>query len=458
MLVGSIAGSSSTVKAAGDYTNPELILTTVEDIEVFYDDYKVNDVLIDTNLTKNQDGRHIYKITLKQDGYVSLLLSAYGVKKTVEKWAPTYSVTSSDARLTATVYRDSMLFYPVGQTVVATGDINGVSIDKIALDQGTYYIAIVADKYVGATNGSPSVTYVKGTAKLIVYYQQVLNNEIYRPSNVGKENLVSIDREFISLLTVTNPKDYYIFEITDKALVKVNMMYGSTKTAKFVLYSAEREELLTKIVAGNSIWYNVEKYLEPGIYYCSLETITPYDGGQTNLLITQTVYPLKLTQKNEKVNSYITVTTIDAPKEIRYVKGKLTNSELISNKWNSGKVITDVLQFGVNMTGYYTVRVTDEYGNMFMQSINVATCDKKVPNKPIIKTYKAGTFVVSGTAEKSTTVTVTVNGRAYTCTASSKKGYYKCTLPYLLVKDNSIEVNVQDMSGNVSEKAIVSVK
>jgi len=236
------------------------------------------------------------------------------------------------------------------------------------------------------------------------------------------------------------------------------MMYGSTKTAKFVLYSAEREELLTKIVAGNSIWYNVEKYLEPGIYYCSLETITPYDGGQTNLLITQTVYPLKLTQKNEKVNSYITVTTIDAPKEIRYVKGKLTNSELISNKWNSGKVITDVLQFGVNMTGYYTVRVTDEYGNMFMQSINVATCDKKVPNKPIIKTYKAGTFVVSGTAEKSTTVTVTVNGRAYTCTASSKKGYYKCTLPYLLVKDNSIEVNVQDMSGNVSEKAIVSVK
>jgi hypothetical protein len=109
------------------------------------------------------------------------------------------------------------------------------------------------------------------------------------------------------------------------------------------------------------------------------------------------------------------------------------------------------------MTGYYTVRVTDEYGNMFMQSIRVNNCDKKAPEKPVIKSYVAETFVVSGTAEKNSLITVYVNGRPLTCTASSK-GNYKLTLKTKLLKEDIIEVTAQDISGNISEKAEVIVK
>ena len=293
----------------------------------------------------------------------------------------------------------------------------------------------------------------------VIYYQELINNEIYRPSKVGTENQISVDTEFAGLLTTTNPKDYYKIELTDKALVKLNVMYGSKNSAKFVLYSTEREELVTKTILGNSVWYNVEKYLEPGTYYCSLETLTPYDGGETNILITQTVYPLKLTKVNDTVNSYIKIETIDDPKEIRYVSGKLTNSELTSTKWNNAKIVTEGLKFGVNKIGYYTVRVTDQYGNMFMQSIKVTSCDKKAPNKPTIKSYIAGSYVVSGIAEKKATVTVTLNGvQIYTCIASSSKGNYKCTLPSILVKGIKVEVYVTDGAGNISEKVRVIVK
>ncbi len=458
LLVGGIMGSSDQVQASGDYTNPELSITRVEDIDV-YSNYVMNNLPFDNTIYNNQDGGQVYKVTLDEDGFVSLLLSARLVNQTVQTYSTRgSSSTSGFATLTATIYRDSKLLYPVAPAVTATGTVKGETLDKIALDQGTYYISINSPKYSSVLSGSTTtVVSVQGIAELLFYYQEVHNNETYRPSNIGNENQVLIEKEFVGLLTTTNPKDYYKFELTDKALVKLNFMYGSTKNLKFVLYSPEREELVTKTITGNSVWYNVEKFLEPGIYYCSLESITPYDGGLTNLLINQTVYPLKLTQKNGYTNSYITVETIDAPLEIRYVLGKLTNSELTSIKWNSAKVITEDLQFGVNKVGYYTVRVTDEYGNMFMQSIRVNSCDKKAPNKPTIKSYKAESLQISGTAEKNSIVTITVNNTIYTCTTSSK-GVYKCPLVYKLVKGDNIEVFAQDISGNVGAKAGVIVK
>lgn len=458
LLAMGFAANSTDAHASGDYTGTDLSLTKVDDIGVYNSNFIINELAIDNTIYANNNGEQVYKITLDNDGFISLLLTARNVVKTVAKIGTGGSLTPNEAKLTATVYRDSMLLYPVVPSVTATGIIKGESTQKIALDQGTYYIAVKTDKYSNISVGNmTTITSVTGKAECIVYYQEVKNNEIYRPSNVGKENQVIIDTKFDSLLTTTNPKDYYKFELTDKALVKLNVMYGSKNSAKFVLYSTEREELITKTITGNRIWYNVEKFLEPGIYYCSLESITPYDGGLTNILITQTVYPLKLTQENVSINTYITVDTIDNPKEIRYVLGKLTNSELTSAKWNSGKVITGDLSFGVNKVGYYTVRVTDEYGNMFMQSIKVNTCDKKAPNKPVIKSYLADSFVISGTAEKSTTVIITIAGIPYKCVVSSK-GNYKYTFPSKLIKGTLIEAVSQDVSGNISGKTTVTVK
>ncbi len=450
-------GSSSIAQAAVDYTNKPVTITEVQDIDV-YNEYKTNATLIDTAYTDNMDGYQIYRFTLTEDGFIRLVLSAKGVTKTVLKIGKNSSMTNTDAIVTATVYRDQKMLYGVVPTVTAQGTKIGESTHKIALDKGTYYIAIKTDPYSQvSTADTVTTTTVRGTAEFIVYYQSVDSDELYRPSSVGKENPLSFETVYKSILTVPNPKDYYRFELTDKALIKINFMYSSTKSAKFTLYGPDREELLTKTFTGNNVWYNVEKYLEPGTYYCALETLTANDGGQTSILINQTVYPLILSQENLKTNSYISVSTIDQPVEIRWVKGKLTNSELNSSKWKSGKVITDTKMFGINMTGYYTVRVTDEYGNMFMQSIRVTSCDKKAPVKPVIKSYSAASYDISGTAEKNSFVTVYVNGKAFTCTASSK-GNFKLTLKFQLQKGDIIEVNAQDISGNISEKAEVIVK
>ena len=461
-MAGGVIGNSNHASAASDRTDTAVTLTEVQDIGV-YNNYNINEVYIDNMLnTDSADGNVIYKFTIPQDGFIKLGISATDLVKTVTKIGSTYSVNTYQASLTATVYRDPKLMYAVVPTLTYKVSPTGNTItesNQVALDVGTYYIAFKTDPYSLVSDAKTTTsTYVKGKASFVLYYQKVESDERYRPSSVGLENKLGFETVYKSMLTVPNPKDYYYFELEDKALLKINFMYASTKSAKFTLYGPDREELLTKTFTGNNVWYNVEKYLEPGIYYCSLETTTANDGGKTSLLLNQTVYPLILSQENKNTNSYISVSTIDQPFEIRWVKGKLTNSELNSSKWKSGKVITDTKMFGINMTGYYTVRVTDEYGNMFMQSISVTNCDKKAPDKPKIKTYKADTFVISGTAEKNSIVYISVNGRApITCTASSN-GNFKCTLKTKLMKEDIIEVSAQDISGNISAKTEVIVK
>ena len=461
ILVAGAAGRQRIASAASDRTGTVITLTEVQDIGV-YNNYIVNEANIDTmSTTDASDGTVIYKFTLPEDGFIKLGINATELKKTVLKMGSAYTTEHSQATLTATVYRDPKLMYAVIPTLTWKVGPSGSKITesaKFALDVGTYYVVFKTDPYAVVTaSNTTTTTYVKGKAEFILYYQKVESDEMYRPSSVGLENKLGFETVYKSMLTVPNPKDYYSFVLDDKALMKINFMYASTQSAKFTLYGPDWEELVTRTFTGNNIWYNVEKYLEPGKYYCSLETTTPNDGGKASLLINQTVYPLILSQKNESTNSYITVSTIDQPVEIRWVKGKLTNSELNSNKWRSGKVITDTKLFGINMTGYYTVRVTDEYGNMFMQSIRVTNCDKKAPAKPTVKTYKADTQVVSGTAEKNSLVTVYVNNNPVTCTASSK-GNYKCTLKMKLMKGDIIEVSAQDISGNISAKTEVIVK
>jgi hypothetical protein len=446
------------VEAAGDYTNPELKVTEVEDISVYNDNYTVNDITINNAIYDNQDGHHIYKFTLEEDGYVSLLITCRRVEKITKKYGTSNSSSAADATVSATIYRDKRLLYPVTPVISAKGRVKGESASKIALDKGTYYVAVIVDKYTNITsNSGASETYCYGTAELIVYYQPLISYEQYRPSMVGKENELKLEEDFKGVLTATNPKDYYKFTLNDKALVKINYMYSSVNSAKFTLYSSEREVLLSKTFSGGSIWYNVEKYLEPGVYYCSLETTKQYDSGTTSILINPTVYSLTLEQRNRSKNSYVEVATIDDPMEIRYVLGKLTNSELTSAKWNKGKQITDTLKFGVNKLGYYTVRVTDQYGNMFMQSIKITDCDREAPLIPAIETCKADTFVISGTAEKDSFISVYVNNKLYTCVTNSK-GSYNCTLPSKIIKGSFIEVTAADISGNVSEKAGVLVE
>lgn len=447
-----ITPGSTPAKAAYDGTATPIKLVRVTDIDAETDyGSNYNEIKINTQNYSWQDGEGIYKMVLEEDSYVKLLISARNLDKIQIKSG---NSTINAANVTATVYRDSKLYYPVMPAVTATGDKAGISVQKYALDKGTYYIAIRTDRY---SSSSSSTIYVDGTAEFIVYYQQLASNETYRPSSKGKENLITLGSKFRGVLTIPNPKDYYMFELKERALLKINFMYDSKNNAKFILYGSDRQELMNRTFQGNNVENSVLKYLERGIYYCSVETVAKDDGGSTVLQLSQTVYPLELKQINTTTNSYINVETIAYPKEVRYIKGDLSSYEISGSKWNNGKVITNEMKFGVNETGVYTVRVTDEYNNMFIETIKVTKCDTKAPKKPTIKSYAAGSIIISGTAEKNTDIIITINNKQYTCTADDK-GNYSCDLNNVLAKGNKIEVYSRDISGNISAKAVALVQ
>jgi hypothetical protein len=461
ILIGIIFGDFGTLRtfAQTTITHSELKITKVSDIEV-YNDYEINNISIDNAVYPYYETK-IYKFTLSEDGFIKLFLTAdklTKLKTTLTSNTPKYEV--QEPVLTATVYRDEKLLYSVIPTITAKGSIsaarpsvNGETKDKIALDKGTYYVAIKSDQY---QQGNSS-TQVRGQAGLILYYQSVISDEYIRPSSVGQENPIELNDTFHGLLTVANPKDYYAFSIKERSLVTIKYMYESTKKAKFVLYGKDRDVQSTKQFVGNNTWNQEELLLEAGKYYVSLETLTTGDGGRTSLSIIPTPYLTELTLKNRSQNSYIEVETIEAPREVRYLKGKLTQKDINNAKWKNASLITEQLQFGVNSKGYYSIRVVDDNGNMVIDNIRVAACDSTAPAKPKITGYGTGSYEVVGTAEKNSIVTVIYNNRQYIGEADSK-GKYSVILAAPLRTRAKVEVFATDISGNASKNAVVVVK
>lgn len=459
-LAGMMLGSSESVEASTRITYEDLKLTEVSDIEVF-NNYKINNLHINNDIYPYNESK-IYRFTLEKDGFVKLILTADKVSKINSTYSSSgYRQTYQESLLTATVYRDDKLLFTVIPTITARGSlnptkpsVNGETKDKVALDKGTYYVAIRTDKYQQSSN---TVSQVRGQAGFILYYQSVKSDEFIRPSSVGQENPIEIDNTFHGLLTVANPKDYYTFKLKERSLLKIEYMYESTKRAKFVLYGQNREVLLTKQFNGNNVLNQEELLLEAGQYYISLESVTAGDGGRTSLYLNAKPYTTELTQINRSKNSYIEVETIERPKEVRYLKGRLSQEDIQSSSWRTANLITEDLQFGVNSAGYYSVRVVDDKGNMTIDNIRVTVCDSTAPAKPKITTYAANSYEVKGSAEKNSTVTVVHNNRSYTCTANSK-GNYSCVLATRLSKGARVEVYAADISGNISESAVVAVK
>ena len=455
IMTGITLGGENLAKADVQTPVGELKITKVSDIEVS-NEYEINEITIDNGVYPYYETKN-YKFTLEQDGFVKILLTADKLSKI------TYSTSKQTVQepvLTATVYRDDKMLYDVIPTIIAKGSISSIKAsvhgetkDKVALDKGTYYVSIKTDK----AQGINSTTYVKGQADFILYYQPIISDEFHRPSSIGHENPITFDKAFHGLLTVVNPKDYYSFEIKERSLVNIKYMYESSKKAKFVLYGKDRDAQITKQFTGNNVMYHEELLLEAGKYYISLETLTAGDGGRTKVEISNIPYPLKLKQVNKSKNSYIRVDTIDAPKEVRYLRGKLSQQDINNSKWRTAALITDELQFGINKTGNYSVRVVDDKGNMIIESIRVINCDDVAPAKPKIKGYKVGGYEITGTAEKKTIVSVLHNNRLYICDADSK-GNYSCVLDTRINTGAKIEVYATDISGNISKSAVVAVK
>lgn len=455
VMIGIILGGREAVRASLLTDSDAIRITKVNDIEV-YNSYEINSIYLDNGVYPYNDTK-VFKFTLEQDGFVKILLSADKMQKN------TYSSSKNTAQepvVTATVYRDDKMLYSVIPTITAKGSIDptkhsthGETKTKIALDKGTYYVAIKTDKY----QGTNSHTHSRGQTDLILYYQPVTSDEEYRPSSVGRENKMTFNESYRGLLTVANPRDYYSFDLKERSLVNIKYMYESVNKFKFVLYGKDRDVRITKQLNGNNVMNTEVLLLEPGKYYISVETLTAGDGGRTRIEVNTTPYPLVLKQVNKNKNSYISVETIEVPKEVRYLKGKLTQDDINNSKWKTAELITDQLKFGVKETGNYSVRVVDDKGNMFINSIKVSACDTTAPEKPKITGYVAGGYEVTGTAEASTIVTVVYSNKRYTCTADAK-GNFSAILDAKLNVGAKVEAFATDISGNVGAGSVVVVK
>lgn len=460
------ANAGGTVNVSSDGM---LTATKVEDITI-YEDYTTNVMRVDSKSVPGIKG-YQYKLEVKEDSLIKIQMRT-GVTAYDKDAQGAWNKSPMNPTIYFIVYRDKDMWHQVSEKYNTTGSILAQTGNAIALDKcapGEYY-------YIWIGMDDPSCTTdtkgTEGEVQMIVYQQEIKSDETYRPSAKEKKNTVSVGKENTGLLTATNPKDYYEFELKKRALVKFECKYDATeysgssyKETWFTLFSAKDEKLYQESYKGDQVWYSKEKFLEPGKYYYTLETATSYvngtmdynDGGMTQFKITTTNYNLDLTQKGTTVNSYIKVSTIDNVKEIRMVRGKLSNSQLWDAKWSAGAVITEERSFGVNKAGWYTVRVTDEYDNMFMKTIRVKKCDKKAPAAPTVVSYKNGATKITGKAEKWTTVSISVNNILYTCKAN-KKGVYSCKVSYPLTQDAKIEVTATDLAGNVSKTTTVYVK
>ena len=424
------------VKAAqkANMTSVQPSITNVEDISVYDPNYQLVSVLV-------SGGATIMKLEIPNDGFVKIRTVAsdfYGTTLSTGK--------KSYAALTTRLYRDMHYIDQVGKDVVA----NGAKVSDtaaIAVDKGTYYIGLIPPE-------DNTTTVYSGIAEIGVFYQACPSEEIYQPSTSVSRNPIAFNQEFTGFMSDANPIDYYEFKLTNKALVKFSYRTNTKGSTTFNLFNSEDETLATTNYQGGYVWYNIEKYLEPGEYYCSFASSS---RGQTGFKLTKTDYNLTL----KYTLPYVKVTTIDDVKEIRYVRGKLTNSELTSSKWYKGTVLADgVRKFGVNKVGYYTVRITDNYDNMFMKSIYIRKADTKKPGKITFSSYKAGKAKVTGKAEKYSTVYIYINGNknyCFTATANSK-GKFSVTLSSNLVKNMKLTGYAVDRAGNKGASRSVRVK
>lgn len=104
--------------------------------------------------------------------------------------------------------------------------------------------------------------------------------------------------------------------------------------------------------------------------------------------------------------------------------------------------------------GYYTIRMVDIYGNVYGLPVKVTEFD--TPAAPVVRIYKSGTTVVSGTAVSGSTVNVQVGNKSYSAKADSK-GAWSVKTSSLKV-GTVIKANVTNQFGKVSGTASVRVK
>ncbi|WP_214756222.1 Ig-like domain-containing protein [Exiguobacterium sp. s157] len=219
-------------------------------------------------------------------------------------------------------------------------------------------------------------------------------------------------------------------------------------TIRFTIDNAP--PVLTGFTAGKAYYRSVAPRFDEGTATLNGE---PYTSGK---LISQPgKYTLRLSDATG--NETVTIFTIDrtAP-VISGVKSRQVTNQSVTIQYNEGTATLNGKRirnnWPVKNSGAYTLRVTDQAGNV--KSLTF-TIDKMAPTKPTISTLTNKSTYVSGKAEKGATVYITYNGRTYTTKASSTGSYrynVKTTKPGV-----TVSVRARDAAGNTSSSTSVKV-
>lgn len=153
----------------------------------------------------------------------------------------------------------------------------------------------------------------------------------------------------------------------------------------------------------------------------------------------------------------LTVNGLDA-ESLKIKSGYITGSSLdVGILWGSCLETENGGDFTITTAGsdgYYTIRMVDIYGNIFGLPVEITEFD--TPTSPVIRVYKSGTTVVSGTAVANGTLKVQVGKKSYSVKADSK-GAWSVKTSSLKV-GTVISASVTSQFGKVSNTVKVSVK
>ncbi len=254
------------------------------------------------------------------------------------------------------------------------------------LESGTYYI-----NYVW-TYGTTDV----GVALL---FEDAATEESLKTSSLPNSNPIELEDTTKGFLSNLTPNDFYSFVVKEKANVTVEYSFDaanneSNATGMCTLYDSKKIHLLDGTYESTDRGQKtIVHLLEPGQYFVRLNGMY----GETALTITPMYYDIQLVPEEikgwtDEPYKVEIVTEIDYS-EVLVVK-KDVDERVISDKdiWsdkNELKVKVDGLTFEVDDSGVYSIRITDQFGNMAMEKIEIKNIDVTKPEIKGVKNNKA---------------------------------------------------------------------
>ncbi|WP_400246705.1 Ig-like domain-containing protein [Niallia sp. JL1B1071] len=175
-----------------------------------------------------------------------------------------------------------------------------------------------------------------------------------------------------------------------------------------------------------------------------------------------------------KIEKYIRIKNIDKTAPIMTIDGSTlmpTNKDLTlfiytKDKESGIKYIhlpngkkgeASLKSYKITKNGTYTFAAEDSAGNKTTQKIKITNIDKEVPKQPKVNKVTTNSIIVSGYAEKGTTVFLYKGSKRLGSMVADAKGYYIIKIPKQK-KNTVLTVFTKDNANNKSKSAKVKVQ